>query len=486
MAKREEQENALAQALESAAEVHRLTPSMYYFGEGDPEKVRECRKVFKLMRPIAIDVSHEFFASDQTIPVHPKFSLIERHVQRVRSAYKGKEAVLLRLFITKLLPANPLPLRFDVLSSISLFSTRVYLHKEHLKPAPLHAYIDGYFHFVVNLGESVVRIPLLLEDGKGEQQMQKCPPSLRFAGGAVGEDGDSHQKVADYVFNVAPKNGRRTQFHTFISILNSGKTVEDFLPSFMNALVSFDVSFATAICALASDPASLVTIRDLFNILAASEMLDHFLRCIGAAVKGVVATKVVQEVTELFALNNMFLSQCYEWSHSLGSKYKGMEEPKLTSMLSDICDDISDNRFGGEAMYILKALLSIAAYQDKNGITALCMFLEIVLRPFVVGLGLSSEYATLKEQIAKNAKATRELRTRIEEAIVKILTTDVKFFYCCQETEEQLFEIHNFVTQNLDDFVRLVISLNNRKKNDHPAVQMIVSAYNKGKEFNLF
>lgn len=485
MTNRQEQERALAQAMENATEIHRLTPSMYYLGEGDPEKVKDCRKVFKLMKPIAVDASHDYFSSDQTIPLHPLFSQVWQHIARVKNAYKGKENLLTHLFVSKMLPSNPLPLRFDVLSSISLFSTRVYLHKEALRPAPLHAYIDGYFHFVVNLGESVLRIPLLVDSSDGEQQFQKCPASLRFAG-ASADDGDGHQTVADYVFNVAPKTGRRTQFHTFISVLNSGKPIDDFLPSFMNALVSFDCSFATAICALASDPGNLVTIRDLFNILAASGMLDHFLRSIGAALKGLVSARVVQEVTELFALNNMFLAQCHEWSHSLASKYRSMERPRLESMVADICDDICDNRFGGEAMYILKALIAIAAYQDKDGVAALSMFLEILVRPFVIGLGLGNEYGTFKEQIGKNGKDVRPTRLRMEETIVTILTADVKFFYCCQEIEEQLFEIHNFVTQNLDEFVRLVISLNNRKKSDHPAVQMITFAFHKCKELNLF
>ena len=490
MANPEEQETALAQALDNALELHNLKPTMYYLGEGDQDKVKECREVFRAMRPIASRLARDFFNSDEAIPVHGKFSQLKRHIDQIRGIYQAKEASLIQLFVSKLLPSNPLPLRFEILSSISMFSTRVYLHDESLRPSPLQAYVDGYFHLVVNMGENVVRIPLL---GSQPDQLPKLPLSLRFTGGKSHgkEEEEEQKKVSEYLFRTAPKTGRRTQLHTFISIMNSGKPVQDFLHSFMTALVSFDMSFATAVCALASGQDALGVCQYLVNILAVNKMLDHFLRCLGAAVRQAVAGSLIEVVPELFALDNMFLSHCREWARNLAGRLaQDMSEDssrrRVDFLLLEICRDIKENRVPQEALYILRALLVIAAYEDQTGVVPLSMFLEVVVRPFAIGFAAGQAYMGIKDQLSRGDSAVQKLRDEVEDTIVTIMGMDLSLYYYKDQIEDHLMKVYNFTLDKLNDFVQLVIMLNARKKSDHPVVQMITFSFNKCGELALF
>ena len=487
MASLEEQEAALTRALDNALELHNVKPAMYYLGEGSAATVKECREVFRAMRPVAFRLARDFFASDEAVPIHPKFSHIKRHIDQIRGIYQAKEAALIQLFVSKLLPSNPLPLRFDVLSSISMFSTRVYLHDESLRPSPLQAYVDGYFHLVINMGENVVRIPLL-ESEPGE--LPKLPASVRFTGGKShgAEEAGEQRKVSEYLFQTAPKIGRRTQLHTFISIMNSGKPVQDFVHSFMNALLSFDMSFATAVCALGSAKKRLVTCRYVVNILAANKMLDHFLRCLAAAVRQAVAGSLIQVVPELFALDNMFMAHCCDWARSRAARYGDHERsrPSVPQLLFDICADIKEKKVPQAAMYILRALLVIAAYEDQTGVVALSMFLEVVTRPFAVAFGAGQEYMGVKDQLLRSDPHIMDLQSEVEETIVMILGTDFSLTYSKNTIEEDSLKIYNFVLEKLNNFVPLVIWLNGRKKSDHPVIQMMSFCFNKCGELALF
>ncbi|OHS94713.1 hypothetical protein TRFO_39088 [Tritrichomonas foetus] len=485
-----EQEQALNEALENSLRLHNQKPTMFYLGEGDKETVEQCRKVFKAMKPFALQLSPVWFQSDEAVPKHPKFALIKRHIDQIRYIYQSREPSLIQLFVSKLLPCNPMPLRFAVLSSISLFSTRVYLHDNKLSPQPHQAYVDGYFNLVVSMGENVVRFPLLPEMKGGQMTTPSMPPAIRFIGARsdqADEVNTSAQKVQQFVFETAPKTGRRTQLHAFISILNSGKEIADYLPSFLNALTSFDISFATAICALASDPSNLVSIRSLVNVLASNKMLDHFLRCLAASVRQAVSGYLIQDVPELIALDNMFISSSIEWARSLASEYKGIQQPPIDGLIRRICKDIQRKAIKSDiGLYILRAILVIASYEDQSGDTAIAMFMEVVVRPFAVGLHIGNQFIMLKEQLSRNDETIEIIQNIIEETIVRVLAMNISMTYNIGDVEDQLFEIHNFVTQKLDDFVRLVISLNNRKKREHPVIQMITFAFTKCGELALY
>lgn len=480
-------EQTLNDALARSLEIHNQNPKMYYLETGDNEEDREkikiCKEVFKALKVFAHRLTPDWFKSDEAVPNHPKFAQIKRHIDQIRFFYSTQESQLIRLFMRKLLPSNPLPLRFAILSSVSLFSTRVYIHSSKLRPQPLQAYIDGYFNFVVNMGENVIRYPLLPDKNAGEMEGPELPPSIRFIGAKSAQNADiegSQSQIQQYVLQTAPKNGRRQQFHSFVSILNSGKPVSDFLESFSNALTSFDLSFATAICALASDPDSINSIISLINILAVNQMFDHFLRCLATSVKQAITGYLIEDVPELIALDNLFISSSLTWARTLATDFHGQDLPEIYELVERICNDIMNKRINSNyGLYILKAILVISAYDDQSGDAAIAMFMEVVVRPFAIGLQIGNNFVVLKESLARSDENVADIQRLIEKTIVKILGMKISVTYNESKVTDQLFEIHNFVTQKIDPFVRMIVALNARKERDHPVIQTITFAFTK-------
>lgn len=486
-----DEEQTLNEALENSLRIHNNNPKMYYLEDGtneeDKENIKQCKLVFKALKVFSKKLTPDWFKSDEAVPIHPKFAQIKRHIDQIRFFYSSQESALIRLFMRKLLPSNPLPLRFAILSSVSLFSTRVYIHSDKLRPQPLQAYIDGYFNFVINMGENVIRYPLLpdkpIYNSDGEIQGPELPPSIRFIGAKSAQNNDiegSQSQIQQYVLQTAPKNGRRTQFHSFISILNSGKPISDFLESFSNALTSFDISFATAICALASDPDSINSIISLINILSVNQMFDHFLRCLATSVKQAITGYLIEDVPELIALDNLFISSSITWARTIASDFHSQDHPEINELVERVCNDIMNKKINSNyGLYILKAILVISAYDDQSGDSAIAMFMEVVIRPFAIGLHIGNSFVELKENLARSDEGVSDMQRLIEKTIVKILGMKISVSYNESKVSDQLFEIHNFVNQKIDPFVRMVVALNGRKERDHPVIQMITFAFTK-------
>jgi hypothetical protein len=399
--------------------------------------------------------------------VHPHFRLIRLHIEQVEAVYGGETPLLIRLFMRKL--AMPPPLRHSVLSQISIYAARVFVHNDALDPSPLSGHIDGYFDFVVPLGADHLRIQLI-------PPPESTPEILRFVGKSEETKqtkrlnaAESNKKTEAFVFSVAPRTGRQSQLHAFIAVLNAKEPVSDFLPSFAMALASPDLSFATAICVLASDRNNLVTLRNLVNILAARERLDHFLRCLSVAVSIVVMNDQVRECPEIFALSNLFMATSGQWAHDLASRCPE-DADKIMAM---ICDGI--DMVPAEAAYIMKAMLVIGAYADVSGSAAIAMFLEIVGRPFMAGIALS--FLPLKHRLLGGDADGARLRAKVEDTILRLVTQRVSIPVRPDSAEEQLFELHNFVSQKLDDFIRMIIVLNGRDKSEQPLVRALEFAY---------
>jgi hypothetical protein len=124
---------------------------------------------------------------------------------------------------------------------------------------------------------------------------------------------------------------------------------------------------------------------------------------------------------------------------------------------------------------VLKALLVIAAYSDPTGTVAIAVFLEVVVRPFAIAdkAGL----VTLKEQMLRGDEETAPVQGILEEAILSVLVERVRIQVRPEVAEDQLFELHNFISQKLDEFVRLVIVLNGRDKREHPMTRLLEFAF---------
>jgi hypothetical protein len=458
-------EERLHRALLHSVEIHTDRPAKYYFGAGDRTQSLQCREVLKLLRALAPARSPAFFSSPKPLPVHPHFHLIRPHIAQIAAAYGGETPLLIRLFMRKLAP--PPPLRHSVLSQISIYAARVFLHSDAVAPAPLSGYIDGYFDFVVPVGADHLRVPLIPPPAP--------PPKLRFVGkneeprmGAT----ESNKKTEAFILSVAPKTGRQSQLHAFIAVLNAREPVSDFLPSFANALASPDASFATAICVLASDQNNLVTLRNLVNILAARERLDHFLRCLSVTVSLIALNDEVRECPEVFALSNLFMASSGQWAHEVANRCP----EDVEKIIVTICDGMN-LLTSAEATYILKAMLVMAAYADVTGCVAIALFLEIVGRPFISFTSLGASFLPLKQRLLRGDADLDWLRTKIEDAILMLMSQRVSIAVRPDSEEEQLFEIHNFVSQKLEDFVRLVIILNGGDNGAHPLVRALEFVY---------
>jgi hypothetical protein len=326
----------------------------------------------------------------------------------------------------------------------------------------------------------------------GERQPPTCPPSLRFAGSrahGAEENREAQQRAVEHVFIEAPKTGRQTQLHLFISILNSGKPPCDFLTAFLNAIISFDCSFATAICVLASEPVNLKIIRDLVTILEVHKMFDHFLRCLSVFIRSAVPGFLVQEIPELFALDNMFMAHSFDWARALALQFggRGIETLMAEPVLEAICSDIRNGRVPSEALYILRAALVVAAYEDPKGDIALSVLLEICARPFMIGLGLGNAYITLKGQLSRRDPQVRKMQQIVQATVDDVLAMDIVMkVFSPASGERELVGIHQFVTQKLDSFIQLVVCLNSREKTNHPVIQMARFAFDKCAELAFY
>jgi hypothetical protein len=378
--------------------------------------------------------------------------------------------VLEHRFISSLLPENPAPLRASVLSSISLYSTRVFIHDATLDPPKVPAYIDGHFSFVIDLDQHAIRIPLIVADDRP----RPIPPvALRFHGKTTEES----QAAQEYVFEQAPRTGRQVQFSAFISVLNREPPTSGIIQAFRNALLSLDLSFATAVCGLASEPDDLIINRFVFKLFTVDGRLDHFLRCLSISVSQAVTGFVVLQIPELFAITNLFLAESVRWAYEMKDEVEGRSCEQVTEK---ICEDIAGEVLAPEAIYVLRCLLVIAAYVD-GGPTAITLFLDVVAKPFMKG-ELAERFEFFRDAIWRNDPQVKETRAIIENAIRKVLEKDVAIGIPGTDLAEETYEILAFIVDNLDRFIKLVIYLNRRGKRDHPLVRMISFCYQKSLE----
>jgi hypothetical protein len=149
-----------------------------------------------------------------------------------------------------------------------------------------------------------------------------------------------------------------------------------------------------------------------------------------------------------------------------------------------VAKEITGKEISSEGLYILKAVLVMAAYKDFTGAAAIATFLEFVVRPFI--LDYPDDFLEFKALVMSKTPHVATAVAHIQDAIAGILKRNIGVTYSERRIEEQLFEIHNFVNQNLDQFVRLVIILNERNPSEHPVVKMMSFVYAKADELDAY
>ena len=224
------------------AAFHSGNKDMLYFGEGSKEGIEACKRALFLLKQSA---DFTVFKKQTAVAYHKIFPIIKNHFDQIRQNYLNNEEKLLFVLLKKLVPGKLNPLKFKVLSQMSLCSAPVQLNSSLFKPAPITGFVDGYYNFVIPVGGSIIRIPLIPKDGVTPVAL---PPSIRFVGS------DKEKKNAqDFIVNRAPKIGRIYQFNAFVSTLNRSDPRLGPVNEFKDALTSFDLSFATALAALSYD-----------------------------------------------------------------------------------------------------------------------------------------------------------------------------------------------------------------------------------------
>ena len=460
-------EHQLQREMQIVTELHKKNKERYYLGEGDKEGRDHCKWVLRYIHLLArqpMDEEHSFYCQSALV-IHEQFPQIKEHLDQIMIFYISRETELIQEFVRRLLPTNPNPLRFIVLSSMSLFTARVYLHRKDLQPDPIQTYVDGHFNLVIDLNQNVVRIPLIPD--AATHTSATVPPTLRFKG--INEEDEKRMK--DFVFKEAPVNGRRTQLSAFISVLNSNRPTTDYITLFRNSLTGIDMSFSTAICMLAKGAADFPALRNLFHVLGCDKALDLFLRELSVASLTVVQGFQAHTSLNLIALTNFFIAACKDWTSKVHMT-KG-----ITQMLRDICLSIHHRFIPNEALYILRVALVTAAYDDSKGLSALSMFLELTARPFATASQNIDQFEALKKGFLYGDQSLCEAKKQVEQTIVEIMGSEINVPFSPARVNSQLREIHKFVTTHIDDFIDTVIALNQRTKLEHPAMQMMVYSY---------
>lgn len=470
-------ERDLDRTLEEVVRIHTSLPSRYYFGEGNQDGILLCRAVLTFFKILKKSTSENFFENDKSIPIHRLFAKIKPHIDQISKFYQNKTNELIDLFLMKLLPSNPLPLRNIVLSNMSLFTTKVFLHPKSMQPDPIQAYVDGYFNLVIDLVHNIVRIPLIPKKFKEGQSVRAAtlPPSLRFKGL---NDADE-QSIRQFILEEAPRRGRRIQYHAFLSAIIHNLELGDYQFSLRQALSTIDLSFPIAICALASNPDDFEIISSLLNILINDHRMDSFIRALSVSCLSHIQKNDISQCLELVALSNIFVSASYNWTSNI------KPDGGLVSIITEVCNIITQGQIPDLSIYILKTALVIAAYNDKNGSDVISMLLEITIRPFSVVFNLQKQLDELKEKVIAKDNKYASIRATIEKSVVQFLTNDVSIRLKSREIEFGIRDIHDFIEENLDNFINIIIFFNSRNKEEHPTVKMIRFAYDMCVKYNM-
>jgi len=449
--------------MDLALDHHIQMPSKYYFEEGNAEFVQNCKNVFATLRKVSSSDFNDFLKDSTALPSHKLFGKIKMHLDQVMRFYIGQENDLVLSFLRHLFPSNPNPLRFLVLSSMSLFTARVYLHPSYLLPDPIQTTIDGYYNLVVDLKDNLVRIPLLAD----KDSAISLPPSLRFKGINPADE----LRMKEYVFETCPKIGRKNQFSSFISVLSGNKPLNGFMSSLKDSFCSFDMSFSTAICALSSHVNCRSVICSLINLLMCNSMFDYFLRIITVSSLRFIHSCPVYESIDLVCLTNIFISSSLDWAQSIHKK------GSLPSLIIEICNSIMNEDIPQLSLYILKCALVISAYEDSKGIGTVSMFLEIVIKPFVIVSGLTDQFNNYKRWVLSGDSSSGKARDKIEETILWLLGRDVGVTLNPKFINTDIRALYRFIESNISEFLDLVIVLNERPKLEHPAMLFIKFTY---------
>ncbi|OHT06016.1 hypothetical protein TRFO_05651 [Tritrichomonas foetus] len=447
-------------------DIHHQEPARYYLHEGHRKGINACRQVFHFLKKLNI---YNYITREEALPDHPAFRQINDHINKIVVYYPDYEIELTSQILRKLLPQNPLPFRRSVLKSMSLRSAVIYVSDIEMKPVPIPAKVDGYYDFVAPIADNKLHIPLIPED---PDTTATLPPSIHF----IDDDNIGGLDPKAILIDSAPKTGRLTQFHAFISLIARSNPVSGLMQLFHDALNSSDLTFATATCILAASEPTIIS--SVLRIMMRDSVLDHFLRSLCCSVRKAVVGSTSGNL-EMAALSNMFVIA------SEGCWYCTKEVASITQLFFTICNML---KRGVEvpplAMYILRCALTIAAYEDACGDAAIGMLIELVIQPFVAGTNLENQLANIKKAIISYPESRQRERNTAEATIISVLEQEIIVTPDPENDDEKkdLETVYKFLTKNADPFVRLLLILNSKTYLQSPSVQSIMFAFQKAND----
>lgn len=504
-------------------EVHRSEPAKYYLKEGKKAGIVACHKVLKYLKKCNV---YNYITREEALPNHPAFPLIQDHILKIQTYYPEDEIKLNCLLLRKLLPQNPLPFRSSVLTQLTFRTAVIYINDlSNSNQVPIPARIDGYYDFIAPIADNDLRIPLLVDDPYTTAQI---PPSIHFSD----DNKLNGRNSRTIMITEAPKVARSTQFHAFISLLSRSNPKSDLMQLFHDSLNSADLTFAICTCVLAANEPNVI--MALIRILLNDHLFDHFLRSLCAAVRksvvggnssssNALSASITRPVAsnrstsspgkeveqqeqqqkqytarlEMAALQNAFVIASEDcW-------YSAREVTSLTNLILVACNILKEGKdVPSLALYVLRAALTIAAYEDACGDAAIGMFIDLVIQPFIVGSQLEDQLTNLKRTLIVSPQSKQKERNAIEQAIISVLEQEiiVTYPYVSDKSNQSenkdeendsdakkaelndLQTIYKFVSKNVDPFVRMAIILNSRTYMQSPPVQAILLAFQRSND----
>jgi hypothetical protein len=381
----------------------------------------------------------ELIPSPVSIPQFPNFNQIKIFIDQLKPFYFSESEKFLSFFISKLIPFSVCPLKYSKLSKISIFSCRVYLLNSFDLRVPFPAHVDGNFNFFVDLKDNIFKVPV----------PENCNISeIEY----LLHEGETQQNFLDY-FPKISQNKLSFQLHTFIEILNGSSHQKDFYSSFLKAVTHPSLSFAIAIAIMSRKKIGFA----LMNILIYKNTFDYFLRCLACSLR---------ENIYLAALSNLFFS--------LNQKLEFL--PGSFDSVESTIESVCSSDFTDQGKYLLKAVLSIAAYQDSEELP-IHAFLDVVVIPLLKYNG--TNYS--KKNILNSDKSTKMIRNKI----LSILRENILVPIVPEYIEKNLMMIHEDIYSRITEFLKIITAVNAIPKTNNCVAQMLLFIYKQAIKHNL-
>jgi len=432
---------------------HRSEKEMLYFGLGSREGMLKCKLfLLELHKKARIDNESFLIYSRHSYDCYC-FSIIRQHFSAISMYYSTKKSDLELLFLRSLISFELYPLNHDILSSMSFFSSKVYLQPKKLMPDPVPAFVDGYYRFIIDIYHNKVCIPLA--DREESESSMIIPPSIWFRG----PNWSKETALLDFVFNQSSLTARRTQFEAFISVITSKNKTAGYLTSFEEALLSKDLCFSLSLTLLASDRMAFPAIFSMLELFNSKNMLQFFVFSLVCSCTESLSNDNDESCLELVALTNIWIALSTDWAQKI------TPNGGIAGIIGQLVSLIKNGSIPELALCFMSSMFTLLS-NDINKCISILM--EVIIHPFASSLSLLSEFDKSKSLMHKSKEFSHDIKTILKMLIGK------RYELPSQNRIKNIKIVHDTILSYLDSFVRSVIIINTRDYMDHPVFKLLV------------